>query len=351
MSNKPTILYCCLNWGLGHASRSVPIIEALLKKCNIVICSNGKALAFLQKKFPQCIFEDLPFPEVRYSHKSSQTTKLLRQLPALFKGIIRERKIIKTLIHKYKAQGIVSDNRYGCYSNETYNVFICHQLNIQLPSSVSIFKPIADFIHRKVISKFNECWVPDNPQIGISGKLSKFKLSIPKHYIGLISQFKPKISNHTPEKEKLVISSGPEPQKTIFNNKTTSFLNRKDTLIGDKEGVKKHQNGYMSVVFKSGDDLQSEIENHSIIISRSGYSSIMDYILLNKNAVLIPTPGQTEQEYLAQRCKEFGFQSFRQDTFSINDIRAVKELNIKINIKQNRHLLNDRILSFINKLR
>lgn len=303
---KHTVLYCCLNWGLGHASRSCAVIRELIRfEARVIICSNGQAKAFLEKQFPSITVELLDFCEIRYSKGSSQLFKMTMQAPKLFQSIRQEKNNLKELINKYDPDLIISDNRYGCFSQDHKSIILIHQLNIQLPKYLFFLNPIIRYIHKKLVDRFSECWIPDDEELNISGKLSRLNIKIPIKHTSVLSQFHIETKARDPQKNALVILSGPEPQRTIFEYKISPLLSPNDTIItGTNKKV--HINTKAEKLgLIVGPDLQKTIDNHKVIICRSGYSSICDLIFMNKKAILIPTPGQTEQEYLARYCSKF----------------------------------------------
>lgn len=326
---KPTVLYCCLNWGLGHASRSSAVIRELIKSnSKVIICSNGQAKIFLEEQFPHICVELLDFCEIKYSRRSNQVLKITMQIPKILLSIRKEKLKLKRLIDKYNPDLIISDNRYGCFSNNHKSIILIHQLNLQLPKYLFFLHPFIFFFHKKLINNFSECWIPDDEQLSISGRLSKLDIKIPIKYTGILSQFHFKEAVTDPQKNILVILSGPEPQRTILEHKISLHLSYNDTIITGTNVKKQIDTKAEKFGLLVGENLQKIIENHKVVICRSGYSSICDLIVINKMAIFIPTPGQTEQEYLARHCSKFHNFSFikQEDIESLSIAGETKKL-------------------------
>ncbi|NOY48294.1 MAG: UDP-N-acetylglucosamine--N-acetylmuramyl-(pentapeptide) pyrophosphoryl-undecaprenol N-acetylglucosamine transferase [Chlorobi bacterium] len=326
---KKRILIAPLNWGLGHATRCIPIINALIAyNFEVIIASDGDALKLLKKEFPNLITLELPFYDIEYSKKELYfKLKFLKSLPRLFKIIKLEQKFIKNIIEDYKIDGIISDNRFGVYSQKIPSVYITHQLHVLSGSTTWL----TSRIHQRIIKKFNECWIPDTEnKDNLSGKLGHLKqLSIPVKYLGILSRF------NTINTEKiydvLVLLSGPEPQRTILEELLLKQIkNFKGTVLfvkGTVEEVQtKTKNGHITLVnFMQSDELETAINQSDLIISRSGYTTILDLAKLGKKAFFIPTPGQSEQEYLAKRLSNKGIVPYsKQNDFTIKKLDVLK---------------------------
>jgi len=297
-----TILLTALNWGIGHAARCVPLIGALTEiGAKLLIGADGKARVFLQKEFPNIEIFEMPNNEIRYG-KRGVAAALLPQLPAFFKQINADQKWVKEIANRHSIDLIISDNRYGCYHEAIPSVLITHQLNIQAPK---LAKPMIDKVLKSWVGNFNEIWVPDLEN-GLAGKLTKHNLNIPVRFLGPLSRFSNTfLDNENTEDQLLVLLSGPEPQRSILEEKIWNQLSKLDKKVVLVRGT--------SNTFEFGKLPQVEVHNlltaeelgpilrkSSLVISRSGYSTLMDLAQVNCKALLIPTPGQSEQEYLAQ---------------------------------------------------
>ncbi len=326
---EPKILVCPLNWGLGHATRIVPILEQLNKqKFDVWIAASGDSLIFLKKQFPELNYIDFPNYKVKYSASNSQVFSFLIAIPKIILGTLKEHYQIKKIIKDNKFDIVISDNRYGLWHRSAHTIFITHQLNIKLPKSLRVFEPTLKIIVWRVINKFNECWVPDvKGENSIAGELAQPSSNLKKlYFIGLLSRYKNRKREKSKEKEidVLFILSGPEPQRTIFEDLICNQIgNNRQSFALVRGTTKRRTQTYSFPVYDllDSEELLSLINKSEIIVCRSGYSSVMDLITLNKKAILIPTPGQTEQEYLAEYLKNKGtFNAVDQNEFNLEKV-------------------------------
>lgn len=357
---SPRILVAPLDWGLGHATRCIPVIyELVTKGTNVWLAGEGKQEAILKQEFPGLPFLTLPGYQVRYGRSALELLKnIIFQTPRIIKMINQENEWLKKAVDDHGFDAVISDNRFGLYHHKIPSVFITHQLLIKTP-----FKKWADHILQKrnysYINRFTECWIPDNEKNSLAGDLSHPELlpAIRAHYIGLLSRLK---KNNIPEKrDHLFISlSGPEPQRTLLENKIIKEIAGYKGAATIVRGLP----GNATIIPSTNDikiynhlptgQYNKEMEQAEYVISRSGYSTVMDIATLNKRSVLIPTPGQTEQEYLASYLseKQFAF-SVLQKEFSLNEaLNKAKEFTYKVNDMSESNL-SGTIGSFLNQLK
>lgn len=325
-----------MNWGLGHATRCVPIIKCLLELGhNPIIAADKAPLSFLQKEFPNLKFIKLKGFEPIYSKSNSQVLKLLTLIPKALRNFNKEHKKIEHIVKEYNIDIIISDNRFGCWSKNIHSVFITHQLNIQVPKFVGWTFFFINKLNKSYIKNYDELWIPDvKEEPSLSGILSHpADKKIKTTYIGLLSRFS--TNNHDENKnvkktiDYLVILSGPEPQRTILEDlvcKQSSDIDGNIVVLRAKpESEKLPEITPNNVTFYNHIDDNSFVElvkNSKKIICRGGYSSLMDLVKLNRNAFLVPTPGQTEQEYLADYLTKKGFfNSCKQKKFQLKNVK------------------------------
>jgi UDP-N-acetylglucosamine transferase subunit ALG13 len=319
------LLVAPLDWGLGHATRCVPVIRDLLNShCEVWLAGEEMQEKLLREEFPSLPFLPLKGYRIKYA-KNGFTGKILLQIPSILRSIKEENKWLKERVSKYGFEAVISDNRYGLYHDNIFSVFITHQLCIK--SSLGKWsEKILQQWNYKLINRFNECWVPDEEGgNNLAGELSHpVKLpSIPVKYIGPLSRFEKK-NNHEIKDHLLIIFSGPEPQRTILENKVIDQIVNYPATATIVRGLPGERNIIPSTNaihfynHLSSEELNNEAMKAEFIMSRSGYSTIMDITALKKKAVLIPTPGQTEQEYLADHLmkKQFAF-CVDQNNFSL----------------------------------
>ena len=299
------ILFGVLNWGLGHATRSMPVIDKLLQnRAEVFIASDGEALDLLQRHHPELNFFELPPYNVRYPYQSI-FFNILRFSGSISKAIMQERKEAKRLCAKLNADAIVSDSRFGFRASGCYNVFISHQISLQLANG--FLNVAGTFANKMVTGKFDELWIPDfEGENSIAGKLSDNADFIKHYYVGILSRlYKMDVPTLY---DMAIVLSGPEPQRSIFEKLVVSQLQgiEKNAVLvrgtNKAAGIKVPPG--VEVIDLAGSDTLNRIINQSrVVIARSGYSTVMDMVALGKKAFFVPTPGQTEQEYLARYLK------------------------------------------------
>ena len=304
MGKPKKIIVAPLNWGLGHATRCIPIIECLLNlNCEPVIASDGAALLLLKKEFPLLTSIELPSYDIKYPVKGKFfKLKILVNSLRIWRAIKSEQKTLNQIISEENIDLVISDNRLGLYSNKVKSIFITHQLKVLSGSTTWL----STKIHHTFIKKFSQCWVPDHSDSRLAGDLSQAKNeSFKCVYIGPLSRFK-KGSNSTKDIDLLIIISGPEPQRSILEKKLleeAQKFNGKVLLIAGKVQEKQTVKTISNVTYcnyLTTAELQKAYNRSSTVLCRSGYSSVMDLEKLGLKAFFIPTPGQFEQEYLAQ---------------------------------------------------
>lgn len=316
-----------LNWGLGHASRCIPVIDALIKyDFQPILAGDGESLELLRKEFPELKYYKLPSTEVVYSEKGSLLKfKLLSQIPKVVNSGHHEKKKVDEIHQIESLSGIISDNRFGVRSDKIPSVYMTHQ--IQVLSGVTT--RLTSRYHQKIISKFTECWVPDFESNDLAGQLSQpGNKSLRLKYIGPLSRFV-----HHPQKKVwdiVAVLSGPEPQRSILEKKIQRELigcSEKSLIIQgtlDNKQTIRTEGNLTIVNFMLHQELQEAIEQAKVILSRSGYSTVMDLNVLKAKAFFIPTPGQFEQEYLASYLKKKGYADFSdQESFHLGMLNNI----------------------------
>ncbi len=317
MGQQPdTILVCPLNWGLGHATRDIPIIRSYLQQgYRVVVASEANIIQLLQQEVPGIETDYFQGAHITYSSGNNQIWKLMQQLPLALFWLIREKQITAKLVKKYKPACIISDNRYGVRHSKVKSVIITHQLMLKMPSGLSWLEKPFHCLIKLLVSGFSECWIPDSPLPDLlAGDLAhRYKLPQNARFIGPLSRFADSYDEPleltTTEKyapDLLVILSGPEPQRTILQkiiSEKAMSENIKTLIIAGKPEIKAISsdnscNLQILPHLKSG-QLKYLITKTPYVICRSGYTTLMDLWYLKKSAIVIPTPGQTEQEYLA----------------------------------------------------
>ncbi len=305
------VLVAPLDWGLGHATRCIPLIQSLLDNgYEVLVAAEGAQQALLQQEFPAVHFVPLQGYRVQYSRSGWMFPfTLLAQMPRLIRVVWQEHHWLQPVIEQYGIDLVISDNRYGLYTRKTPCIFITHQLAIS-----ASFKWLAYLIQRinyQYINRFTACWVPDVAgENNLAGALSH-PPKMPKiqvRYIGLLARFHQQDVGR--RYDCCIVLSGPEPQRTILEQqllKGITKLNGPVLLIRGKPGNEEELPVPEHVIVKnhiSTQELQVAFLQSEYIICRSGYTTVMELLSLQKKSILIPTPGQTEQEYLAARLQQ-----------------------------------------------
>lgn len=306
MAIEKKIIIAPLNWGLGHASRCIPIIHALIRSnFTPVIASDGGALEFLRKEFSS--LECIELPSYKISYNKNLKWNLIKKMPVIRKAVKREHELIQEYLKIHpEVVGIISDNRFGVNSSLVPSVYITHQLFVP----AGILTPFTTLVHQRIIKKFDQCWVPDEPGSKFSGRLSRTTSQLNQKFIGVLSRFQKEQLDKTIDI--LIVLSGPEPNRTELEKKiTTKFYGTELNVCMVQGKVETDQtitfHGKFTVYnFVLTEQLENLLNSAKYVICRSGYSSIMDLVSLGKRALLIPTKNQSEQEYLAYYLKEKG---------------------------------------------
>lgn len=310
MEQPKRILVAPLDWGLGHATRCIPLIRELQKQnCVVFVAASGRGYELLKKEFFMAlrIFEIEGYnPE--YPEGNQMVWKMAKQFRSFLKIIAREQLQAEKIVERNQIDIVISDNRYGFFSTKVKSVFITHQLQIQMPAFLKWMQTWVNRKNHQYIQRFSECWVPA-PEDSFLPTLTQNTVHLNIRHIGYLSRFEKK--THEKKFEYCAICSGPEPQRSYFD----ALLSKQLHSSGSKAIIVRGKTESMSKYFKKDgqlvisnflttNELNDVIEQSEIIIARPGYSTIMDLAQLGKKAIFIPTPGQTEQLYLAEQLKK-----------------------------------------------
>ncbi len=320
---KGNILICPLEWGLGHAARMIPVARELQKmNFNIFIGSGEQHLSLFRTELPGLNYIDFGGFKPAYSRHLPQHIAMFFKIPLLLYHIIIEHRRLKNIIRDYKIDIIISDNRFGLWNSDITSVYVTHMPRIPFPKPFRFLEFTGVLLHRLVIKKYSFCFIPDLPgEENLSGRLSHgLKLPENVRFTGILSRFisvtatrgEPKdLSRHN-----TIILSGPEPQRTIIKQKLTGLLKDIEAvsvILEGKPGQNKDIVRSENIIYYNhlpSPEMKDMLIQSENIICRSGYTTIMDLVSLNCSALLIPTPGQTEQEYLAKYLSDKGWFSF-----------------------------------------
>jgi len=373
--NGMTVLVSPLSWGFGHAGRMIPVaLELKRRGCVVIFAADSSLLEIAGRELPGIRLLEIPGLRIRYSRRLPQYICIVLQLPRIIASGFREHRILKRLVRELNPSLIISDNRFGFYNRKVYSVYVTHQLRIPFPRFLRFLETPAAWLHRLIINRYDLCLVPDYPGgVNLSGRLSH-GIRLPRNIIcmGPVSRFAgdndcevsasgaasgseisvsaglsgtsnpPKhpdmegsaglsgtcyLPSH-PDKEEsaglsgnpytCLILSGPEPQRTLLLEKTADAL-RETEIVILSTGPAPHgfAERYPSATFitaPANETMRSIIAASSLVIARAGYTSVMELFMMGRGAVIIPTPGQTEQEYLGKHLDgKYGFITLQQD--------------------------------------
>lgn len=315
------ILFSVLDWGLGHASRSIPLIDKLLSRGHeVFLASSGLAGELLKRTYPDLSYLSLPPYKVTYSKNFNQGLAVLLQSPKLMRSIGAEQGQIRHYHKRYQFDRVISDHRYGCSLDGVPSVFLSHQLVLIPPKEFGWMRKWIFGLHISLLKKFDELWIPDfEGEKSLSGILSQgFPIGKTHRFLGPLSRFANCHPSETGGEEvcrAIAVVSGPEPQREIFEKKVIEIFRGIKGMRWVIQGRPGQGQGHLGggigevdakdklivVDHLESDRLMALLLKANMVISRSGYTSIMDYAALGLNkVVLVPTPGQSEQEYLAR---------------------------------------------------
>lgn len=311
-SLKPSVLVAPLDWGLGHATRCIPLVHALLRHdLRVVLAGEGRVEALLRAEFPSIPFLPLPGYRVHYAKKKWLLPfSIAAQIPHLLRTISAENRWLKQAVEEHRIDAVISDNRYGLHHPGLACIILTHQLRVRTG-----FGPGADAVmrrlHYRYLAPFDAVWVPDSEtEPSLAGSLSHPPVPprMPVRYLGPLTRFTAGLPLLPPE-HLLVLLSGPEPQRTMLEQTIFAQLRQAPLRAVVVRGLP----GETAVPFihelvqvynhLPAEALQQLVRSASFVIARSGYSTVMDLTALRKKSILIPTPGQTEQAYLARHLR------------------------------------------------
>jgi len=334
---KVKVLFGICSWGLGHATRDLPILRRMIEAgYSLTLMGIGRSLDLLKDELKDtCSYLSIPDYSSAYSKRDFSVSKFLSYFPIYMNEIVKEHSRIKKLIKKEKYGRIISDNRYGVYDNEIPSYLISHQLRFIAPGRVKLFEMATEgFNYSFCKNNFSKFLVPDYKEDGLSGDLShnlKYFKKEKIEYLGPLSDLK---KRETAEDIDYFFSlSGPEPQRTILEKKIfeqAPLLKGKVVIaLGKPEDCRRNETvNHFRIFGYLRRKRQEEIMNRSkLVITRPGYTTVMELSLLGKKALFIPTPGQTEQVYLAgYHQKRKNFYSVDQDKLNLTrDVEEAKK--------------------------
>ncbi len=339
--NRLKVLISPLSWGFGHAGRMIPLARELQRRgCEVIFAADAYLLRMAWRELPGVTMIEMPGLRIRYSRFLPQYVSVFIQMPLVVASAVKEHSVLRRLIRETGPSVIISDNRFGFYNRDIFSVYVTHQVRIVFPGFLRWLEPVAEWAHRIIINRYNLCIVPDYPgEVNLSGRLSHGgRMPGKLTYMGPLSRFavtgsymsgesgeepagegsdRPGDLTSLPEKYACLILSGPEPQRSLLLEKVTVAADRiplavmtaTPLRIPPPPGAELH-----IITAPSTATMRRIISGASLVVTRAGYTSVMELVSLRRGAVLIPTPGQTEQEYIGRHLDgRFGFVTMKQN--------------------------------------
>ncbi|KAA0005321.1 MAG: glycosyltransferase [Thermoplasmata archaeon] len=331
------VIYAVCSWGLGHATRSLPVVRRLLSEGNdLTVISNGRSLELLKKELGESVeaYVDIPDYPMLLSENSRQfMAKSMVYWPMFIRRIEKGLARVTKMLRNERYDVIVSDARYDVYSKRVPSFFISHQMRIMNPLRIKMFERGSELFNLFFFKRFAGVIVPDYAdEDNLSGELSHnlYRIDESKlYYVGVLSDFKKK--NLRKDIDCLVSITGPEPQRSLLEKKLLSQIRGLDgkivVTLGKTEKKDVVKKGDVEVYsFMTKDEREDVLNRAKLVVSRSGYSTILDLAVIGVKALMIPTPGQIEQEYLGSYHNQRGtFYSVDQEKVDVvRDIEVAK---------------------------
>lgn len=324
-----------LNWGLGHATRLLPLIKYLLNKNYMVyIGASGRSRNVLQQEVKDCTFVDFPEYPIRYPQTRFFVTRfMLIVFPQMLRAMKNEQNQLKILHKQYGFDLIISDNRFSLALQGVKSLLISHQLRYKLPWPIQKMEWLPEYFNYIHFKKYHLILIPDiDDQKSFSGELSHKMRYLPAkklYYMGIISGLENNNKEESENIDYLIIISGPEPQRTKFEkiilNQLGELEGKVVVALGKPEKNYKIRIGDTEVfTYLNRKNISYYMRRAKLIISRPGYTTVMEMIETGKRGLFIPTPGQVEQVYLAQYYMENNW-CYSISQFDLDLKSAVKE--------------------------
>ena len=326
-AEEKNVLISVLDWGLGHATRSIALINKLIDRdLSLILGGSGPSLLLLREAFPILPWREFPAYDFSYPRRAAgMGPALLRQLPRIWKVRKAEMALLASMVQKGEVGGVISDHRYGLHHPSIPSVFLGHQLCPQIPPGYRLLASPFRHFHHTLLQGFSRIWVPDDPGSPLSGILSGGMGSDKRiRFIGPLSRFDGLNAGQGKKFGLGVLLSGPEPQRSMLEDLILAQLTNPPFpvllvrgLPGERalpavpQGVEVHNHLPVELLFR-------KLSQSEKLVCRSGYSSGMDLQHLKVPVFFVPTPGQTEQEYLARHWNHrWGVPFSHQKNFSL----------------------------------
>ncbi|MCS6981547.1 MAG: hypothetical protein NZM65_05050 [Flavobacteriales bacterium] len=314
MKFSPRVLVVALDWGWGHASRSIPVVRAFQKAgFRVWVGASGDQIDFYKKEIGDVAIFSMPGYEVRYSKYLPLTLGLLLRSPLFFAKFLEERRFVRRWAQIHRPHIVISDSRPGCCVPGPYNIYITHQVEVIVTRCKPVDRVVSDF-HRWMTRSYDEIWVPDVPErMGLSGNLGHPRQDSTRlRYVGWLSRFSPLSPSHNYKYDVCFTLSGPEPHRSRFEERILAGIHQfpghrfalvRGTLKPSKIRWPSNVDVWDLAPVALLQELWQQSRTH---VCRAGYSTLMDLAKAGCTAWIVPTPGQPEQQYLARLHERLG---------------------------------------------
>ncbi len=331
-----TILVTPLDWGLGHATRLTPIIDYLIESHRVIVAASGRGYFFLRRRYPDLKILRVPALRLRYwrSRKLFSLGLMFIGLKLMINYLI-DRVWLAWAVKHWHVDVVISDNRFGMHVRKVRAYFVAHQLFPVFPEGLKFIEPLALRLYHGIIRRFDMCLVPDNPEgeAHLTGELSRPPQGLKVKYLGPMSRFYDMKCKGRKDYDIVAIVSGIEPHRQFLIDRLYGLLFNKEYRVliisGRPDKDFEQKDGNIHIVSHLDDrELCEYVRGAKIIIARAGYSTIMDLVALQRPAIIIPTPGQTEQEYIANWLNDKGMFQM-QEQYSMDSELWFKIFSVK----------------------
>ncbi len=335
------VFYAVLDMGLGHATRSLPVIRGLVDRgCGVVVGSAGGALRLLREECPDLETVELPAYRIRYGRRGADLPGLVLQGPGMLRTIRAEHQALTELAERHGVERVVSDHRYGCWHPELPSFFLTHQIRFIAPRLLRPVEGLGALFNRRYHRRYRRVLVPDRLEEGqglLSGRLSRPAWGnggAHAEFVGPLSSLPAGGADGGEEEIDIFVSiSGPEPQRTVLEHRVLQQLpslpGRREAALGlpGEAGRVEHREGLVVHAYLDRAAMADRMRRARVVVCRSGYSTLMELAAVGGKALLVPTPGQTEQLYLAERMDRRGWApTVRQEELDLTrDIPLARE--------------------------
>ncbi|MFP4223274.1 MAG: glycosyltransferase [Phycisphaeraceae bacterium] len=335
------ILFGTSSWGLGHATRDLVLIRALLEAgCEVTVVATGPALKVLRGELGErCDYLDWPdMPSTISRSTIGFYVKTISFIPRIFLAWFDEKRRLRKLLRDRPIDVVISDHRYGLVTDAVPCFFISHSPRYIAPWRSWFMETCMELFVAAWLRPAEKLLVPDHDQRGLSGDMSHKTRFFPREkmvFLGQLSSLSLPDDPPGQDIDTFISISGPEPQRTRFQAKVLGQLGRLKGRTVVTLGLPGREPPRVK-------DVPANVEIHAylgraeqqrmmlrsrLVVCRSGYTTLMELAELGRPALLVPTPAQTEQLYLAKTLREQGlFHSVKQSELDLSrDIPLARE--------------------------